>query len=575
MSNIHPGLILLVVSFIVTFLPQALRRIMLIVGPLLAGAVFLQLDSGLDLNTVAIGSYTIHYLYTDKLSLLFGLIICILSVISGIFTYHNGNKKLIMSILATAGGAFGVVFASDWLTFLFSWELMIVASTFMIWCRQTDKARRAGLRYLILHMIAANLLLEAVFVGAFEGNTMITPVSGPESELYWLLLIFLAVGAALFPVHAWIPDSCSESTLTGSVVLSAYVPMCAVYTMIRVYSGQDILIYLGCLTAVYAALRALFSDDVRRILSYSLAAQLGIAAVFVGVGSEAAINAVAALAFAGVFGNAVLFMGGVMVVRATGGEQRLSQLGNMAKYEPLTALCFLIGGLTVSGVPLFGGFAGFSWGISAVNELNNTVVSALLFVAQAGIFTAVVLRAFWFMFLTENRGAKISDIVPKNTYAPLVAGAAVCVLLGIYPGIIADKYPFIANNAVFTLGSVLSVLEIIAAAGIIFNLFYKFMTPRSGLILDTDWIYRSVSELFITNGSHLLCALSSALGSGWNMLYKKFMELTSNPMEFLDARPFREKAKYDPENYRTSVADPIMITLTILVFAVGYFVSSL
>ena len=70
MNNIHPGLVLLVIAFIVTFLPQSLRRIMLIFGPLLAGVAFLQLEPGTNLTTVAMGSYVINYLYVDKLNTL-------------------------------------------------------------------------------------------------------------------------------------------------------------------------------------------------------------------------------------------------------------------------------------------------------------------------------------------------------------------------------------------------------------------------------------------------------------------------------------------------------------------------
>lgn len=575
MNNIHPGLVLLVIAFIVTFLPQSLRRIMLIFGPLLAGVAFLQLEPGTNLTTVAMGSYVINYLYVDKLNILFGIIICVLSLISSMFTYHNGNKKLIMSMLATAGGAFGVLFSKDWISFLFSWEFMIVASTFMIWSRQIDKARRAGLRYLILHMIAANLLLEAVFVNAFDGNIMMTPITETYTELYWLLLLFFAVSAALFPFHAWVPDSCSESTLTGSVVLSSYVPMCAIYSMIRVFSGQEVLLYLGSVTAIYSALRALLSNDIRRILSYSISAQLGIATVMVGVGSELALNAVVALAFAAVFGNAVLFMAGVMIIKALGGEQRLSHVGNMAKYEPVVAICFLIGGLTVSAMPLFGGFTGFIWGYTAVAALQNKIISVMLIIAQAGIFCAIVMRTFYFMFYSDNKGVKIGDSIPGNTYLPLVLCAAVCLMLGIFPGLVIDKYPFADIREVFTLSNILFVVGMLSATGVMARLLNKMLIPRVGVLLDTDWIYRSIADLFITQGSHLLCALCSALGSAWKMLYEKFMELTSNPMEFLDARPFRVNKKYNPENYRTSIADPMMITLTVLTFAIGYFVTSM
>ena len=91
--------------------------------------------------------------------------------------------------------------------------------------------------------------------------------------------------------------------------------------------------------------------------------------------------------------------------------------------------------------------------------------------------------------------------------------------------------------------------------------------------LDTDWFYRKPFAIVIRECSFVFCALCSALGHSWKMLYEKFMELTSNPMEFLDARPFRAHRRYNPENYRTSIADPMMITLTVLSCAIGYMVA--
>ena len=214
-------------------------------------------------------------------------------------------------------------------------------------------------------------------------------------------------------------------------------------------------------------------------------------------------------------------------------------------------------------------------GWSGVSGLHNEIVNIMLVLAQAGIFCAIVMRTFWFMFYSENQGAKISNDIPGNAYAPLVIGAAVCLMLGIFPGLVIDKYPFAEVREVFTLSSILPAIGTLAAAGVAARLLNKALAPRLGLILDTDWIYRSIANLVITRGSHLLCALCSALGSAWKMLYEKFLELTSNPMEFLDARPFRTSKKYNPENYRTSIADPMMITLTVLIFAIGYFVTSI
>ena len=108
-----------------------------------------------------------------------------------------------------------------------------------------------------------------------------------------------------------------------------------------------------------------------------------------------------------------------------------------------------------------------------------------------------------------------------------------------------------------------------------FMMFLPRMEPHTALSLDTDWFYRKPIAFIIYRLTTLFCALSGALGSAWRVLYEKFMELTTNPMDFLDAKPFRKRTHYNPENYRTSIADPMMITLTVLVSSIAYFIATL
>ena len=108
-----------------------------------------------------------------------------------------------------------------------------------------------------------------------------------------------------------------------------------------------------------------------------------------------------------------------------------------------------------------------------------------------------------------------------------------------------------------------------------FMMYLSHMEPHTAISLDTDWFYRKPFVIVVKETSMIFCALCSALGSAWQVMYEKFMELTANPMEFLDARPFRQRKRYNPENYRTSIADPMMITLTVLGCAIGYLVAAL
>ena len=106
-----------------------------------------------------------------------------------------------------------------------------------------------------------------------------------------------------------------------------------------------------------------------------------------------------------------------------------------------------------------------------------------------------------------------------------------------------------------------------------FMMYLPKMAPHTALSLDPDWFYRKPFAGIVTGLSYLCCAVSRALGNTWEVLYEKSMELSHNPMEFLDAKPLRNSPKYNPENYRTSIADPIMITLTILFCSLCYFMA--
>ena len=108
-----------------------------------------------------------------------------------------------------------------------------------------------------------------------------------------------------------------------------------------------------------------------------------------------------------------------------------------------------------------------------------------------------------------------------------------------------------------------------------FMMFLPRMEPHTALSLDTDWFYRKPFSAIMNFVSGLMCALCKGLGDAWGIANDKFMDLTSNPMDFLDARPFRKRTHYNPENYRTSIADPMMIILTVLVSCAAYFITSL
>lgn len=403
---------------------------------------------------------------------------------------------------------------------------------------------------------------------------MITNLSsGAHDIAFWAILIGVAVNAAIPPVNAWLVDAYPEGTITGSVFLSSFTTKVAVYSLIRIFAGTELLMGFGCFMALYGAAYALMENDMRRLLGYHIISQVGFMVAGVGVGTAMAINGAAAHAYSHILYKSLLFMCAGAIIYATG-IRKINQLGGMAKKMPFVAICFFVAAFSISGVPLFNGFISKTITIAASLEAGHELVYNMLELASIGTFLSITLKMGYFIFLRSAKNeVKLSNPLPKNMYVGMGFGALLCFVYGVYPDLLYRYLPNAVTYEPFTADHVLSYIQILVVTMVPFMMYLNKMEPHTAISLDTDWFYRKPFAAILFRGSSLCCALCNALGNAWGVLYEKFMDLTSNPMDFLDAKPFRKRSHYNPENYRTSIADPMMITLTVLISAISYFVA--
>lgn len=579
MSNLmHPGLILIAVGVVAMVVPKLLRRIVLAVGPFFALFAALSMPVGTDLTVEFFGTgYQLGYMYVDKLSYIFCMIFALMACIGGIYSCHNESRMEALCSMAYAGCALGVTLSKDWLTLIFFWEALAVTSLFLIWCHHTPASRRAGFRYLLVHMLGGNLLLLGIFLKVGQGSPLVANLAqGPHDVAFWAILIGVAVNAAIPPLNAWLVDAYPEGTITGSVFLSSFTTKVAVYALIRIFAGTDFLMGFGCFMALYGAAYAIMENDMRRLLGYHIISQVGFMVAGVGVGTAMALNGAVAHAFSHILYKSLLFMCAGAIIYATG-IRKINQLAGMAKKMPFVAVCFFVAAFSISGVPFFNGFISKTITIAAASAAGYDWVYTLLELASIGTFLSITLKMGYFIFLRKaDKDVEVKTALPVNMYAGMGIGAALCFIYGVYPDLLYRYLPFgAAGYEPFTAAHMLSYVEILVVTMVPFMMFLPRMEPHTALSLDTDWFYRKPFFFIISHVSALFCALCSALGAAWGVLYEKFMDLTTNPMDFLDAKPFRKRTHYNPENYRTSIADPMMITLTVLVSSIAYFIATL
>lgn len=274
MINLHPGIILLVGAFLALILrQQLLRQGIMILAPALALVSLLNIRVGTSFSYNFINDMELIILKVDRLSWLFGLIFCIVALVANIYALHVKRRGENVAGLAYAGCSLGVVFAGDWITMIFFWEVMAVASVLLIWNRKVPEAIKAGFRYILVHFFGGNLLLAGIFLKVSEGQIEITSLTNTNDAAFWLILLGISINAAIPPLHAWLTDAYPEGTVSGSVFLSAFTTKVAVYALIRIFSGTEFLIWAGVIMALYGVVYAVLENDIRRLLAYHIVTQ--------------------------------------------------------------------------------------------------------------------------------------------------------------------------------------------------------------------------------------------------------------------------------------------------------------
>ena len=185
----------------------------MVLAPALALTSLLSIKVGTTFNLEFINGMELIVLKVDRLSWVFGLIFCIIALIANIYALHVKRRGENVAGLAYAGCSLGVVFAGDWITMIFFWEVMAVASVLLVWNRKSPDALKAGFRYILVHFFGGNLLLAGIFLKVSEGQIEITSLTNTNNALSTIIAGSPINTATL---HAClVNDAYPEGTVSG------------------------------------------------------------------------------------------------------------------------------------------------------------------------------------------------------------------------------------------------------------------------------------------------------------------------------------------------------------------------
>ncbi len=520
MIEFPPGLILVLGALLVPVLRGKLRAAWMLALPVVGFVLIYMLPEGNLIPVPAFGQ-ELELLRVDRLSRVFGYIFMIASLLGVIYALHVRAAGEQAASLVYAGAAIGAVFAGDLVTLFVYWELTAIASVFLILARRTPEARAAAMRYLIVQVGSGVLLLAGLIVRWHETGSIAFDNIGLDGA--GGLLIFIAFGIkCAFPLlHNWLPDSYSQATVTGTVILSAFTTKLAVYTLARGYAGTEELIWIGVIMAVFPMFYAVIENDLRRVLAYSLNIQLGFMVVGVGIGTELALNGAAAHAFTHIIYKALLFMAVGAVMHRTG-TALASELGGLYKSMPWTAVFCIVGAASIAAVPLFGGFASKSLILSAAAKEGYTGAWLALVFASAGALIYVGLKVPIFAFFARGPSKPVKE-APANMLVAMAAAAILSIVIGVFPSALYNQLPHPVSYTLYTESHVLSQLQLLLFSALAFTVamrlgLYPAMLRATNL--DTDWFYRRLARRFMET--------AYALGSG---SYGRFRAIATRRIE--------------------------------------------
>jgi formate hydrogenlyase subunit 3/multisubunit Na+/H+ antiporter MnhD subunit len=363
-----------------------------------------------------------------------------------------------------------VLLARNAVLFLIAWELMALASFFLVtFEHERESVREAGWIYFVATHLGTAFLLAFFLLLARDTGSMDFTVwaekgvqaQGLASILFLLAIIGFGTKAGFMPLHVWLPEAHPAAPSHVSALMSGVMIKTGIYGLLRALTFLGAppmwwgwgLIAIGLSSGVLGVLFALAQHDLKRLLAYHSVENIGIIALGLGaglLGMSTGSSMLIVLGFGGgllhVVNHALfkglLFLGAGAVLHGTG-TLEIDHLGGLLKRMPWTAATFLIGAVAISGLPPLNGFVSefliflgaFKGGVSAGGAIAVPLFALVAGLALiGGLAAACFTKAFGIVFLGEPRSEQVSHAheVDWTMRLPMLILAAGCVLIGLF-----------------------------------------------------------------------------------------------------------------------------------------------
>lgn len=397
--------------------------------------------------------------YLDALSTWLLLIVAIVSLLVQIYSYsYMQNDKSFMRFFAYMNlfnfSMIGLVLSPNMFQTYIFWELVGVSSYLLIgfWYKK-ESASVAAKKAFIMNKIGDFSLLSGIVMGAYilySNYDNLVSIALPFADLpaisdqiyaatsdgifivlSILLIVASIVKSAQFPLNTWLVDAMEGPTPVSALIHSATMVAAGVYLLCRLYplyslnsAVLTIIAVVGIVTAIICSIFAISQTDIKKMLAYSTSAQLGL--MFLALGA-CSITVTMIHLTAHSFIKAMLFLIAGIVIASQNGNQDIKLMGGLRTKLPTSAIAYLIGALSLSGL-LFAGFA--SKDLILGNLLSGKhYVYATLFLIVAFMTAYYLFRAYFYIFEGENKSDEYSKFKTPDVILNIIVGIFAIIII--------------------------------------------------------------------------------------------------------------------------------------------------
>ena len=417
----------------------------------------------------------------DKLSSLFLLIISVAAMATVLYSrgYVAGYMKRFSpahfslhytALVLLVVSMMFVVMSSGGFSFLFSWELMTIAS-FILILFEADRqdVRRAALNYLVMmHIGFMFLVVGFVLLYNVTGSANFSAVEDyfkMEAPLPLFVILFIGFGmkAGIFPMHIWLPEAHPAAPSHVSAIMSGVMIKTGVYGIMRLMQAIDsntallydiglIVLLSGIVTGLWGVIFAAMQNDVKRLLAYSSIENIGVILIGLGVaavGHAAGSNLIGMCGMCGallhivnhsLFKTMLFFSAGNIYSRMH--TTAMNQMGGLAKHMPITAILMLFATVAICALPPLNGFVselliyiGMFNGVSDGHEVLYAVGGIIALSLIGGVVVLAFTKLYGIVFLGSPRSHHVAECteVDSQRIAAMAIPAALILFVGLLP----------------------------------------------------------------------------------------------------------------------------------------------